>query len=99
MAGSSGKSDKDLDKIDLQDVVLGALYSVWYRESRRHKWVLEYSFVRPLRIHDKTIVIQTSQCNIRDGPVSFNMNGSGTWERAFARPVLYDYSKELRHGN
>lgn len=72
--------------------------SVWGRKSRRHKWRLQFSFVRIVRldIDDNHATVQTSTTYKEDerggwtSCTSFNLYGVGdqTWERQFRDPVF-----------
>jgi len=78
----------------------GELVSVWHRDSRRHKWLCEFSLVRVLQLDGNHLLVQTSDTGrvLRNPDGKLGMTGATgmnmratikgeTWERELRSPV------------
>lgn len=70
---------------------VGDIVSVWGRDSKRHKWRMEYGFCMINYIEDDEVAIQTSKSfnhHEMSGCTGFCLKGEGTWERKLCKPVF-----------
>ncbi len=66
----------------------GDFVSVWTRQSKRHKWRLEFGYILLTRIHDKTLSFQNNETHVRKFWTTADINGEGTWERKLDKPIF-----------
>lgn len=71
---------------------VGGYYSVWFRATRRHKWICVFGIVRLISRNGVRCQVQTSYTETDDpdgilGPTCFSLRGSGPWEREFRKPI------------
>lgn len=65
----------------------GQMVSVWERVNKRHKWRMTKSMVRLLFFDGLHVTVQVGDEDERTGPTSFQLKGSGTWEKELRAPV------------
>lgn len=82
----------------------GDIVSIWYRDSKRHKWKMEKSFVMIYFIDNDdgldsfSYQTSTSGC-YGEGLASCSTRGFGSWERELRAPVFYRSPKLGRHSS
>ncbi len=69
---------------------VGDFVSVWNRDSRRHKWKLEFGYVLLTRFNgDNSFSVQTNETHVRGKSWTVaNFSGEGTWERKLDKPIF-----------
>jgi len=67
---------------------VGDFVSVWRRDSKRHKWRLESSYVLLTFLKDNGFSFQSNDSNDRRGWTSSFFRGDGDWERMLGDPIF-----------
>lgn len=78
---------------------VGDFVSIWNRDSRRHKWKMEYGFVLLTRLEGDDISFQTSRSHNHyenSGWHTALLRGHGPWERELREP-MFDITPNARN--
>ncbi len=81
---------KDSMTNNINKYEVGEFVSVWRRESKRHKWRIEYGYVllTNIDVDNARISCQTNETHSGAGWIVMRLHGEGKWERKLEDPIF-----------